>query len=179
MNDGEIWARHYGTGQAVRAGWRQGIFTQFEAAETSPERDVWLAPALVDPQINGFGGVDFQRDGLTVEAALIAARSLRAAACSRFFLTLVTDEWPKLVNRLKHLRQLRAGHEELRHAIAGWHIEGAEDSAGVIGMRGIHGVDAQVMLGGFAGEVAILDREPVLADAELLHFPAWLVRPIH
>ena len=137
MNDGEIWARHYGTGQAVRAGWRQGIFTQFEAAATPTEGDAWLAPALVDLQINGFCGIDFQRDELTVEEALIASRSLRAAACVRFFLTLVTDEWPKLVNRLKHLRQLRTGHEELRHAIAGWHIEGPFLSAEP-GFHGAH-----------------------------------------
>src|SRR5437667_10155477 len=124
MNDGEIRARHYRTGQAVRVGWRQGIITHFVASANPPENDVWLAPALVDLQINGFAGVDFQRDDLMVEEALIAARALRAAACGRFFLTLVTDEWPKLVQRLKQLRQLRDGHEELRHAIAGWHIEG-------------------------------------------------------
>src|SRR2546425_12139982 len=103
MSDGEIRARHYATGLPVRVGWRQGIINQLEAASTSPGRDVWLAPALVDLQINGFAGVDFQRDGLTVEEALVAARALRAAACSRFFLTLVTDEWPKLVQRLKQL----------------------------------------------------------------------------
>ena len=124
MSDGEIRARHYATGQVVRLGWQRGIITQFEAAAAPPGRDVWLAPALVDLQINGFAGVDFQRNNLTVEEALIAARALRAAACGRFFLTLVTDEWPKLVQRLKQLRQVRASHEELRHAIAGWHIEG-------------------------------------------------------
>jgi N-acetylglucosamine-6-phosphate deacetylase len=137
MNDGEIWARHYSTGQAVHAGWRQGIFTQFEAAATPTEGDAWLAPALVDLQINGFCGIDFQRDELTVEEALIASRSLRAAACGRFFLTLVTDEWPRLVNRLMHLRKLRTGHEELRHAIAGWHIEGPFLSAEP-GFHGAH-----------------------------------------
>jgi len=74
---------------------------------------------------------------LTVEEALIAARALRAAGCSRFFLTLVTDAWPKLVQRLKQLRQLRAGHDELRNAIAGWHIEGPFLSA-VPGFYGAH-----------------------------------------
>ena len=124
MSDGKIRARHYATGQPVRVGWRQGIINQFEADTAPPGRDVWLAPALVDLQINGFAGVDFQRDGLAVEELLAAARALRAAACGRFFLTLVTDEWPKLLQRLIWLRQVRDGHDELRHAIAGWHIEG-------------------------------------------------------
>jgi N-acetylglucosamine-6-phosphate deacetylase len=142
MSDGEIRARHYATGQLVRVGWRKGIIAQFQDAGTPAERDVWLAPALVDLQINGFAGVDFQRDGLTVEEALIAARALRAAACGRFFLTLITDEWPKLVQRLKQLRQLRAGHEELRHAIAGWHIEGPFLSA----EPGFHGAHNPAMM---------------------------------
>src|SRR5258708_10716918 len=137
MSDGEIRARHYATGQPVRVGWRQGMINQVEADAAPPARDLWLAPALVDLQINGFAGVDFQRDGLTVEEALIAARALRAAACGRFFVTLVTDEWPKLVQRLKRLRQLRDGNEELRHAIAGWHIEGPFLSAEP-GFHGAH-----------------------------------------
>jgi N-acetylglucosamine-6-phosphate deacetylase len=118
-------------------GWRQGIIHHFDAAETSPGSALWLAPALVDLQVNGFAGVDFQRDSLTVDEVLIAARALRAAGCSRFFLTLVTDEWPKLVRRLKQLREVRANHEELRHAIAGWHIEGPFLSA-VPGFHGAH-----------------------------------------
>ncbi len=137
MSDGEIRARHYATDQVVRLGWHHGVITQVEAVATPSAQDVWLAPALVDLQINGFAGVDFQRDDLTVEEALIAARALRAAACGRFFLTLVTDEWPKLVQRLKRLRQLRAGHEELSHAIAGWHVEGPFLSAEP-GFHGAH-----------------------------------------
>jgi len=130
-------ARHYTTRQPVRVGWRKGIITHFVASANPPERDVWLAPTLIDLQVNGYAGVDFQRDTVTVEEALIAARALRAAACGRFFLTLITDEWPKLVQRLKQLRLLRAGHEELHHAIAGWHIEGPFLSAEP-GFHGAH-----------------------------------------
>jgi len=137
VSDGEILARHYATRQPVRLGWRKGIITHFVASANPPERDVWLAPTLIDLQVNGYAGVDFQRDPVTVEEALIAARALRAAACGRFFLTLVTDEWPKLVQRLKQLRLLRAGHEELHHAIAGWHIEGPFLSAEP-GFHGAH-----------------------------------------
>src|SRR5262245_56888476 len=137
MSDGEIRARHYATGQVVRLGWQRGLITQFETVATPSERDVWLAPALIDLQVNGFAGVDFQRDDLTVEEVLRATKALRAAGVSRLFLTLVTDEWPKLVARLKQLRQLRAKNEELSHAIAGWHIEGPFLSA-TPGFHGAH-----------------------------------------
>jgi len=163
MNDGEIRARHYRTGQAVRVGWRQGIITHFVASANPPENDVWLAPTLIDLQVNGYASVDFQRDDLTVEEALIATKALRAAACGRFFLTLVTDEWPKLVQRLKQLRQLRAGHEELRHAVAGWHIEGPFLSAEP-GFHGAH--NPALMLDPTPDHIrelrAITDTDPVL-----------------
>jgi N-acetylglucosamine-6-phosphate deacetylase len=92
---------------------------------------------LFDPQVNGFAGVDFQREDLTVEYLLAAMRALRAAGCARFLLTLITDEWSRLTTRLKRLRQLRSKSAELFHAIAGWHVEGPFLSAEP-GFHGAH-----------------------------------------
>ena len=124
MSDGEICARHYLTGESVHLVWRQGIITQIEKADGGPGEDHWIAPALVDLQVNGFGGVDFQQDNLTVEQLLTATRGLQAAGCSRFLPTLVTDQWPKMMARMRWLRALRSQSAELRHAIVGWHVEG-------------------------------------------------------
>jgi N-acetylglucosamine-6-phosphate deacetylase len=137
MIDREICARHYATGQPVRVGWQEGIITQLEAASAAPEGDVWLAPALVDLQVNGFAGVDFQQDHLSAEELLAATRALRAAGCGRYLLTLITDAWPVLTARLKRVRLLRQMHDELRHAIAGWHMEGPFLSAEP-GFHGAH-----------------------------------------
>ena len=120
---GEICARHFQTKQPVRVRWQNGIVTRIEPVAASKE-EVWIAPALFDVQVNGYGGVDFQRDSLSVDDLLSAARQLRSAGCARFLLTLITDEWPKLTARLKHLRSLREQSDELKRAIAGWHIEG-------------------------------------------------------
>src|SRR5439155_8978926 len=84
----------------------------------------WLAPTLFDLQINGYGGVDFQQDDLSLDALISAVRQLRTAGCARFFLTLITDEWPELTARLRQLRWLRSQSAELQSAIAGWHVEG-------------------------------------------------------
>ena len=122
-SSGEICARHFQTKQAVRVHWGNGIITNV-ASVSSLQEAIWIAPSLFDVQVNGYGGVDFQRDGLEVEDLLSAARQLRAAGCARFLLTLITDEWPKLTARLKHLRSLREKSDELKRAIAGWHVEG-------------------------------------------------------
>ena len=47
---------------------------------SSCAENVWVAPPLVDLQVNGYGGVDFQQDNLTAEELLSAARQLRAMA---------------------------------------------------------------------------------------------------
>ncbi|HYV31668.1 MAG TPA: N-acetylglucosamine-6-phosphate deacetylase, partial [Candidatus Binatia bacterium] len=65
-----------------------------------------------------------QQDDTTLGDLILASCRLRAAGCARYLLTLVTDEWPRLLARLRHLRSLRERSAELRHAIAGWHIEG-------------------------------------------------------
>jgi len=124
MSDGEILAWHYVTRQPVRLAWAAGKFTAIESTTTTPPRDQWVAPPLVDLQINGYAGVDFQQDGLALEELLSATRPLRRAGCTRYLLTLVTDEWSRLIARLRHLRELRLASVELAQAIAGWHIEG-------------------------------------------------------
>src|SRR5437773_6198798 len=124
MQRGEICARHYATGKGVALEWQDGVITNLRATTKAVANEKWIAPTLVDLQVNGFAGVDFQQDNLTVDQLLAATRALRASGCGRFLLTLVTDEWPRLTARLRHLRKLRSKSTELEHAIAGWHVEG-------------------------------------------------------
>jgi len=124
MRDGEIHAWHYATRQPVIVGWRDGIIHRLEPASGATPPDLWIAPPLVDLQVNGYGGVDFQQDDLDRDDLVRATERLEAAGCGRFLLTLVTDQWPKLTARLQHLKTLRAQSHELQTRIAGWHLEG-------------------------------------------------------
>lgn len=124
MSDGELCAYHYQTGRPVVVRWQQGTITSVNGTEREPDRNIWIAPPLVDLQINGYAGVDFQQDDLSLEDLVRARNGLVSAGCATWFLTLITDEWPRMMQRLKHLRQLRARSPALQAAIAGWHIEG-------------------------------------------------------
>lgn len=124
MNSGVIQARHYVTGEPVEVQWENGVIQSITSLAQQPPPDRWVAPALVDLQVNGFGGINFQQDNLSVDDLRAARRSLLAAGCTRWLLTLITDEWPALVARLRHLRALRESSPELRRAIVGWHVEG-------------------------------------------------------
>lgn len=143
MNEGEVQGWHYATRQPVRVHWRNGRILFIEPSGTRPSRFAWIAPGLVDLQINGFGGVDFQQDNLKLDDLLRAARRLIESGCTRFLLTLITDRWDKMLNRLEHLRKLRAESSILRAMIAGWHIEGPFLSAQP-GFAGAH--DPSVMI---------------------------------
>src|SRR5438034_4904687 len=124
MTQGEIDGWHFATRKPVRLRWAEGRITHLEVLVSSPSQDQWIAPGLFDLQVNGYGGVDFQQDDLALESLLAAARSLRLAGCTRFLATLITDDWPALMHRLRRLRALRSQSAELHAAIAGWHIEG-------------------------------------------------------
>src|SRR5689334_24907237 len=78
---GEICGWYYATREPIRLRWQNGLITALEKAEPSLAKDFWIAPTLFDLQVNGFGGIDFQQDNLTVENLLSAVRQLRAAGC--------------------------------------------------------------------------------------------------
>ena len=137
MNHGDLLAWHYATRKPVRLEWADGKIVAATETTESPPRDRWVAPMLVDLQVNGYAGVDFQQDSPTTDDLLRAVRALHRDGCGAFMLTLISDDWPRMMARLAHLRTLRTATPELRQAIAGWHLEGPFLSAEP-GFRGAH-----------------------------------------
>lgn len=117
-------ARSPGKPRARRWTVKAGRVARVEAADPNTPAEDWLLPPLLDVQINGYAGVDYQAADLTQEQLLRAVRGLRRAGCTRFLPALITDRWEALLGKLRHLRQLRLASAELRSAIVGWHIEG-------------------------------------------------------
>jgi N-acetylglucosamine-6-phosphate deacetylase len=163
MNAGVVQGRHYQTGEPVRVRCRAGRIEAVEPASDLGE-EAWVAPGLVDLQVNGFGGVDFQRDDLTAAELEVAVAHLRQAGCTRFLPTLITEAWPRLTRRLRQLRRCRAESPALRAAMAGWHLEGPFLSAEP-GFCGAH--DAAAMIDPSPAHLREL-REIVAEDAVLL-----------
>lgn len=92
---------------------------------------------LFDFQVNGFAGVDFQRDGLTPADLRHAVAGLRKHGVARIFLTLITDEIDALCRRLAQFERIAATDPTVRKMIAGYHIEGPWLSPDP-GYRGAH-----------------------------------------
>ena len=115
------------------------------------------AAGLFDFQVNGFGGVDFQRDNLTSTEFAHAVAALRQHGTSGIFATLITDEIDALCRRFAALEKLCATVPSAGAAILGYHLEGPWLSS-TPGYRGAHP----------AGPM----RAPTLADYERLQAAA-------
>jgi N-acetylglucosamine-6-phosphate deacetylase len=81
----------------------------------------WIAPGLIDIQINGFGGIDFNRPLESEDAWHHATRQLYAHGCTGFLATLVTNEEK---NYRKLLTDLTAQIRRDPRNCLGFHMEG-------------------------------------------------------
>src|SRR5688500_20165486 len=114
----ELTARHYTSGEPVRFSWEAGRITSIDPVSETPSRNLWIAPPLFDLQINGFAGIDFQNDDVSHADLERAVRALHAAGCGRFFLTLISDEWPRMLSRLdRKSTRLNSSHLVISYAV--------------------------------------------------------------
>ena len=81
----------------------------------------WIAPGLVDIQVNGFAGVDFNRALESEEAWHHATAQLYAHGCTGFLIALITNTEEGFRERLRELTA-RIRHEP-RNCL-GFHMEG-------------------------------------------------------
>ncbi len=115
-----------------------------------------MSDHFFDLQVNGYAGVDFNRDGLTGEELHRACTALKAAGVIGFLPTIITEHIPVMARRLETLARLREADPLARALIRGFHIEGPFISP-LDGFRGAHPADAI--------RAANLDEMKVLLDA--------------
>ena len=96
---------------------------------------------VMDIQVNGYGGVDFNQDDLTLEALRTACVKLEADGVSGILATIITDHLDVMANRLARLASLREQDPLVRQMIPGFHIEGPFINP-ADGYRGAHPLDA-------------------------------------
>ncbi len=94
-----------------------------------------------DIQVNGYGGVDFNQDGLSAEDLKRCCEKLAADGVEGILATIITEDAEKMIARICRLVALREGDPLVRSMIAGIHIEGPFLSP-KDGYRGAHPADA-------------------------------------
>jgi N-acetylglucosamine-6-phosphate deacetylase len=103
-------------------------------------RNIFVAPGLIDNQVNGFAGVSFSFSGveLTSEGIEKATRALWEAGVTTYLPTLTTNSHELLIKNFKILAEA-IGNPGLHGSIAGFHLEGPYISP-EDGYRGAHPV---------------------------------------
>jgi len=113
-------ARHYRTRVPMTVTVEEGKFVSLTPAAEQADLP-WIGPGLIDVQINGFGGVDFNRPGLTPEEWRHACTRLRAQGCTGFLATLITHSDAETTQLLDDLNRCRTAEPA---NCLGFHLEG-------------------------------------------------------
>ena len=100
------------------------------------ESKIYVAPGLIDVQINGYMGVDFSGPDLTVEGIRKATKALWKAGVTTYFPTIITSDFNRMKTNFAILAEAQKD-PEIGKSIPGFHLEGPYISP-LPGFRGAH-----------------------------------------
>lgn len=111
-----------------------------EVSQATGPVEGWLAPGLVDLQVNGFGGFDVNGPSVTPDTVVELGRALAAIGTTSFAPTVITASEHDIVTSLRAIAAARALDGPTRDAIPFVHVEGPHLSP-EDGPRGVHPVE--------------------------------------
>lgn len=120
-----------------------GIAIELEADRIAAIRpaatpdDAWLSTGLIDLQVNGYGGLDFNAPDLVPETVARLVAMLARLGTTTFLPTLITASEAQLIAALQTIAEARRQFPAVAHAVPGVHVEGPSISP-QDGPRGAH-----------------------------------------
>ncbi|WP_149274300.1 N-acetylglucosamine-6-phosphate deacetylase [Pareuzebyella sediminis] len=128
---------HYATQKEVSLAIKNGNISDIQSSPTALKGlETYVAPGLIDIQINGYVGVDFSGPNLTVEGIKKATKALWKAGVTSYFPTVITSDIALIKKNFAILAEARKD-PEIGKSIPGFHLEGPYISP-VKGFRGAH-----------------------------------------
>lgn len=121
-----ITGRHYRTGQPVEVSINDGVVAAVHTLDESPlmAKWPWLAPGLVDLQVNGGWGLDLNTLPLRPETVTGLSRRLLAHGVTAYCPTLITNGAEPLAQALSVIAEAMHTQPDAAGLIAGIHLEG-------------------------------------------------------
>lgn len=123
------------TGRPIAVTVRSGLIAAIDPGP--PDVSHWLAPGLIDLQVNGFAGFDLNADGLTPATVIDLTRALWRTGVTTFVPTIVTASHDRIARALAAIAVARRADPLVAHAIPYAHLEGPHIST-QDGPRGVH-----------------------------------------
>ncbi len=125
--------RHYRTGKGVALRLKGGRIEKVGAGRGKP----WIAPGLVDVQINGFRGMDFNTLPVPEELPGRVTRELWKEGVTSYLPTVITNAPEAIEEAVRAVARSCERDRDAAAGIAGVHVEGPFIS-GEDGPRGAH-----------------------------------------
>ena len=133
-----VTGRAPGSGRPIAVTVRQG---RIAAIGPGPSTETsWLAPGLVDLQVNGFAGHDLNAEDTSARTVVGLTRALYGHGVTTFVPTVITAAHDRMAHTLEVIAEARRRDPLVRHAIPYAHLEGPHLSA-QDGPRGVHAAE--------------------------------------
>jgi N-acetylglucosamine-6-phosphate deacetylase len=125
MNDTRvIEAIHYETNKPIKVEIIDGLISEInEISGSSVNPGLYVAPGLIDNQINGYNGVDFSDPGLTTRKMKSAVEAILRDGVTSFIPTIITGSHEILLKCFTNLAEA-IKDEDIRYSVPGFHLEG-------------------------------------------------------
>jgi N-acetylglucosamine-6-phosphate deacetylase len=86
--------------------------------------NLYIGPGLIDIQINGFAGVDFNQPPVTEEKMMNVIHALVKEGVTTFFPTIITNSIKSIKNSLSDIDEICNNNKFIDSFIGGIHLEG-------------------------------------------------------
>ncbi|WP_394058668.1 N-acetylglucosamine-6-phosphate deacetylase [Paenibacillus sp. 843] len=115
--------RHYATDEPIELAWNPDGRIE-RALPYDGDGEMWIAPGLIDLQINGGYGHDFNSLPLTTETVIQATRRLWEKGVTLYYPTIITNGNEEIEQLLRVIDAACLEDETVGSTIGGIHLEG-------------------------------------------------------
>jgi N-acetylglucosamine-6-phosphate deacetylase len=130
----------YSNNKPVAIEFENGVIQKIENIESvETGRGSFIAPALIDNQINGYMGVEFSKPDLSVGDMQMVVAELQKTGVATFMPTVITGSRESLVNSFTNLAKA-LNNPDVSVSVPGFHLEGPYISPEA-GYRGAHSLE--------------------------------------
>ena len=139
----EIFAKRFDTSAPVRIVIDKGRITAVEQAIHSVEQIKawpWVAPGLIDAQMNGYAGQEFSSASLTTDGVAIIGTQMDAFCVTRTYPTVTTNSPQVMAHAVRTIAAARRSSPVVARQFPGIHVEGPFISP-LDGPRGAHPIE--------------------------------------
>lgn len=135
---GRLTGRDPATGDGLAVTFDNGVITAIEPAST--QSGPFIAPGLIDLQVNGYLDIDLNDGAVTAERVAVLTKTLFAQGVTTYLPTFITASEADIVAGLQAVFAARQADPVMAHAMPGVHVEGPFISP-TDGPRGAHPAD--------------------------------------